>query len=646
MSQKSYVHNSRLTLGGPTPPSTPEQVIDVNFGVKVDPPLFKKFAMFNSGLVPLSRYRKDRNLINELKPESLRIDLSIGKYTGKCFLYGMVTGTPDNLQYNFADIDKLAGLLNERNVLPYWSYCYIPRPLQKWGDWRRGPSDLNVWKEMHSAFASHFKQNNIRIGYQEIYNEPDLDVFYVGTWDEYLQMYKHGVEGLKEGDPDAVVGGPAMAYPHKTTHINSFLDFVTQENLALDFFSFHAYNNSHLTKLQKIRACLEKSSRFDTTEIHMNELNVFSPWVKRGGPVDKYVLASQIFETIDLLLDQTDLTLVHWAEFQEVRWAKSGIGIVNLRGKRKAAFNAFKIYAMMPVDRCQVNSNCYGVKGMASTDGHKASVVIWNNSGTSKIPFVNLTNVPFSKGNFRVYRIDADHASYGDNPNNELLLPVEENVDINMARLYWSGEIPPKGVVYLEAEDGTGISELDPVSVAKVIRKHHYYPDRSESCYAEFDENTWIARLGMGNEKLAHSLVGITVEEIPSVLKVSFVVEARLQRLDENSLLGMRIDYEVNGKYTKSILFHGELYDSQRNATMPWGTKRLPDEVIQIQDLSNFEIDLISDAPANWSGRAIISFEMQNTGANTRAKVVVSTASTSTPGCTPTSESTSHDGKI
>jgi len=547
----------------------------------------------------------------------------------------MVTGTPDNLQYNFADIDKLAGLLNKRNVLPYWSYCYIPRPLQKWGDWRRGPSDLNIWKKMHSAFASHFKQNNIRIGYQEIYNEPDLDVFYVGTWDEYLQMYKYGVEGLKEGDPDAVVGGPAMACADDTKHINSFLDFVTQENLALDFFSFHAYgvdpisrtliNNSHLTKLQKVRVCLENNSRFDTTEIHMNELNVLNILApkQRGGPFDKYTLASEIFNVIKLLLGQTDLTLVHWSEFQEVRWKKSGVGIVNLSGKRKAAFNAFKIYAMMPVDRCQVNSSYYDVESMASTDGHKVSVVIWNNSDTAKMPRVSLNNVPFSRGNFRVYRIDADHASYGDNPNNELLLPVEESVDVDMVRLYWSGKIPPKGVVYLEAEDGTGISKLDHVSVAKVIRKHHYYPDRSKSCYAEFGENTWIARLGMDNEKLAHSLVGVTVEEIPSVLKVSFVVEARLQRLDENSLLGMRIDYEVNGKYTKSILFHGELYDSQRNATMPWGTKRLPDEVIQIQDLSNFEIDLISDAPANWSGRAIISFEMQNTGAHTRARVVI-----------------------
>ena len=175
-------------------------------------------------------------------------------------------------------------------------------------------------------------------------------------------------------------------------------------------------------------------------------------------------------------------------------------------------------------------------------------------------------------------------------------------------------------------EDGTGISELSPVSVAKVIRKHHYYPERGKSSYAEFDENTWIARLGMGDETSAHALVGVTAEELPDSLTVSFVVDGTLQHLDENSLMGMRIDYEVNGEYIEGVLFHGGLYDSQRDAPMPWGTKRLPEQVVQVQDLSNFRIDPGMYAPANWSGRALISFEMQNTGANTRAKVIVRAA--------------------
>ena len=70
-------------LDSSTSVPAPGAVVNVNFGVKVVPSLFKKFAMFNSGLVPMLRYRRDKGLINELKPESLRIDLSIGKSIGE-----------------------------------------------------------------------------------------------------------------------------------------------------------------------------------------------------------------------------------------------------------------------------------------------------------------------------------------------------------------------------------------------------------------------------------------------------------------------------------------------------------------------------------------------------------------------------------
>ena len=210
--------------------------INVDFLVRADPPLFKKFAMYNSGIVPMSRYRRDIDLMTEVRPESFRIDLSIGKLDNG-WINEIVTGTPENLVYDFTEIDELSMMLNDRNILPYWCWCYIPLPLQT-GSWRSGPSDLNAWKEMHSVFASHFKQSNLRIGYHEMYNEPNISAFYLGTWAEYLQMYKYGVQGIKEGDPDAVVGGPASA--GVGPHLDLFLDFVIQEGLPLDFLSFHS----------------------------------------------------------------------------------------------------------------------------------------------------------------------------------------------------------------------------------------------------------------------------------------------------------------------------------------------------------------------------------------------------------------------
>ena len=113
---------------------------------------------------------------------------------------------------------------------------------------------------------------------------------------------------------------------------------------------------------------------------------------------------------------------------------------------------------------------------------------------------------------------------------------------------------------------------------------------------------------------------------LPDNLDVKVIVEGKLQKLDQNSLLGVRIDYEVNGRYSKAILFHGpyngvDLYSKDRNAVYPWGTQKQADEVIAVEDLSAFQIPLNENAPSEWKGKAHIGFIMHNAGSGTRAKI-------------------------
>ena len=310
--------------------------------------------------------------------------------------------------------------------------------------------------------------------------------------------------------------------------------------------------------------------------------------------------------------------------------------MISIDGHRKAVFNAYKIYTMMPIDRYQMRvgglrKTLTGnpVQGMASADDHRATVVLWNRTGYDQPLNVSLKNVPFARGAFRVYRIDADHSSWGDNPKNELLIPTETHSHVNIARLTWSGSIPSGGVVYLEADDGSGLSELTPNPVARVVRTLHYYPDRSTTAYADVDRNTWIARLGMGKEGRADAEVGVTAEGLPRALTIATKIDGVLHKEGPNSLLGLRIDYQVNGAYTKSVLFHGpynggvDVYDVRRAASMPWGTGRHPDHALAVSNLARFTVVPRAYAPTGWSGRAQITFIMQDTGVETRAKMTV-----------------------
>jgi xylan 1,4-beta-xylosidase len=103
--------------------------------------------------------------------------------------------------------------LNGRNVLPYWSYDYMPETLQPvTGDYKSPPMNLPAWQAVLHAFAAHFRATGHRVGYQEIYNEPDNRDFWSGTEDNYLRLFDYGARGIKAGDPDAVVVGPALAF--------------------------------------------------------------------------------------------------------------------------------------------------------------------------------------------------------------------------------------------------------------------------------------------------------------------------------------------------------------------------------------------------------------------------------------------------
>ena len=283
---------------------------------------------------------------------------------------------------------------------------------------------------------------------------------------------------------------------------------------------------------------------------------------------------------------------------------------------------------MMPVDRNPVKIEG-PLEAMASSDNHRAGLLVWNNSAFQRRLDLHMDNLPFKKGTVRLYRVDRENASYDDNAPEEVV-PTETFEDIDTTSFAWlDGYIPPYGIIYLEAEDGTGILELTVTNIANVIRINHYYPERGKtSSYADFDRKTWIARIGMMDNADADERIGVLANNLPETLDVKVKVEGNLQKINSESMLGIRIDYRTNGAYTKSVLFHGpykglDLYSQNSSAAIPWDQKEAVDETIAVEDLSSFKIELKKLSTAGWNGTAHISFLMRSAGAGTRAKFTI-----------------------
>ncbi len=50
--------------------------------------------------------------------------------------------------------------------------------------------------------------------------------------------------GNKRADPDAMIGGPALALSSNNSWLGNLLDFTRNNNLPMDFLSAHAYDDS------------------------------------------------------------------------------------------------------------------------------------------------------------------------------------------------------------------------------------------------------------------------------------------------------------------------------------------------------------------------------------------------------------------
>ncbi len=603
--------------------------VTADFGVSVDYPLVKtKFAVFNSGMVRPDHYARDINLYSEVHPDAMRIDLGWGaRWIG--WKPEPVSGTAGNLHYDFREMDRIAGLLQSQNVLACWSYCYTPVPLQpKRGAFTATPTDLEAWASVLKTMTEHYRHfpGGDPVGYHEVGNEPDNRDFFTGGLDSYLKMYQLGSAAIREGNPDAMVGGPALAFSNGW--IDPFLDTVVDKHLPLDFYSFHFYPGCPYTPadlhgvVKLMVDALDKRPELRTTEMHLNEFNSFKIDYPRRGSQDRTPIATAFLHDVAYFLTQPALTRVYWAQFQDSGGGNFS-GMIDIDGHRKALFNAYAAYARMPIDRNRLTiEGAPGIEGFASSDEHRRAVLLWNRSGADQRLTVDLGAVGFA-GNNQVFRIDIAHASHGDQSAEERLVP-EKTDDVKSGQ--WIGELPVNGIVLIEHVDDSKILQPDMPS-GRIVRELHDYSNRDSAAYADFDRNTWTVRLGLAGDKRGVARAGFTADGLSESMVVETVVGGRLGSGIRGMGLEMRVDYQTKTGYTSSVVYHGplgkrsDLFQSGSKSSMPWGTKKAADAVNTVKDFSHFTAAIKQDAPVGWTGRVQVSFALQDASPNDRVVI-------------------------
>ncbi len=196
------------------------------------------------------------------------------------------------------------------------TYVQPPSDMEKWSD-----VCLNIVKHYNEGWASGY---HYKIKYLEIWNEAENQhppTQWTGNNEEYFKLYSITSRKLKAAFPQLKTGGPACGIQgtfsngkfEPSNYLKGFMKACVEQNLPLDFFSWHTYTGNPAVYKKKaimLRKWLDDNG-YKKTELHLNEWNYASPkgrgedWFNimggnEGAAFSAYVLLSLQDSPVDV----------------------------------------------------------------------------------------------------------------------------------------------------------------------------------------------------------------------------------------------------------------------------------------------------------------------------------------------------------
>lgn len=274
--------------------------------------------------------------------------------------------------YNFQYIDALYDAILKIGMKPFVELSFMPQALASGAKdvfWWKGnitpPKDYNKWQQLIQALVQHWTSRygaeEVKQWYFEVWNEPNLDIFWSGDQAEYFKLYQVTAKAIKSVSPDYRVGGPATA-GHAWT--SETIGFAAKNRVALDFISTHDYGvkgigfdeggqqlqlitdpDAIIGGVRSVRAEIA-ASPMPKLPLHYTEWSTsYSP---RDPVHDSYISAPYILSKLKGTEGYAD-SMSYWTFtdiFEENGPVPSpfhgGFGLLNFQGLRKPAFYAYQ----------------------------------------------------------------------------------------------------------------------------------------------------------------------------------------------------------------------------------------------------------------------------------------------------------------
>jgi len=384
-----------------------------------------RYALGQGGLSEQPMILERAEQIRQLHPRTIR--LFVQEYFD---LY------PARHQYHWATLDRAIEAILATGAKPIMNLCFKPRVLYPQINHEIvEPSDYGEWEELICQLVKHCNQErNYGIEYWEVANEGDIGESggcpYKFTPQNYVCYYQHTVAAIRRADPQAKVGGPALAY-FKSPLGDALIDSAGQGQTPLDFLSWHLYSNDpreFWKTIDYMQAKLAKYPNLKDVETLLDEWNmslrnpVLNPSFQPAfilettlGFYRKGLSRSSYYHIRDYFVDAATFSrfmsargtafMAHW-------WndMPQYDGLYDNQDRQRPAYYAFKLLSLIKGDQIPVAGTNSDLNALAARGGPWVNVVLWNFplEGSGKTYDATVQFPSKTNGDVRVVRLNPD----------------------------------------------------------------------------------------------------------------------------------------------------------------------------------------------------------------------------------------------
>ncbi len=380
---------------------------------------------------------------------------------------------PERGRYHFDTLDRSVDTILRTGGKPLMCICFKPRVLfpvinQDIVE----PNDYDQWERLIFELVRRYKQRGAGIRYWEISNEPDIGEDggcpYRFRPESYTRYYKHTVEAILRADPEARVGGPALANV-RSPILPELLEFCGKEKVPLHFVSWHIYSSSPLQirgTINYARDLLKKHPDIGVETV-LDEWNMDLSNPPKDTRFQPCFVAEVIWQMKEAGLNYScyyhirdyHVSFEPFAKFMSpggtafmFKWwnrRPQYDGLFDYQNTIRPTYFTFKLLSRLTGERLHLISDAETVHGLASWDEKLQlyNVLIWNFSLSSVQVNLVLTNPP---GNLLARPIVLDAATTGNDENSRLISESPVELERDKARL--TVPLDPYGIRFWSIE--------------------------------------------------------------------------------------------------------------------------------------------------------------------------------------------------